>query len=159
MTDAVLAVLILLPLLITFFLKSNAALGILALTGGYALESLAGSDVHNGLINMNMGGLRQVDVDLLLILLPLILTLLLTGRSWQGRSKMITNCLGALAAGIMLVIISLPFLGAIVNLDLFNSKVWPLLQHIQAPAIIFGVTYALVLTWLSRGKEHKKHKH
>jgi hypothetical protein len=43
MSDALLATLILLPAVLAFFLKSNAALGFLALCGGFAAITLSGS--------------------------------------------------------------------------------------------------------------------
>jgi hypothetical protein len=54
MTDAVLAVIILLPISATFFFKSNAAQAILALAAGYTVVSLVGTDINNGLVSIDL---------------------------------------------------------------------------------------------------------
>jgi|GEM_PF-4828883 len=159
MTDAILAVLIIIPVALTVLLKSNAALAVLALTAGYTLESLASSDIYDGLHKLNLTGLNSADIDLLLIALPLLLTLLLTRKHWQGNTKMITQLAAALAAGVMLIIITLPFLGSLVDLNLSSSKIWPVVEHIRGPVIVFGVVYGLFVVWLVKPKPHdKKHK-
>jgi intracellular septation protein A len=158
MTDAALAVFILLPLVITYFLKSNAALAFLALCGGYALESLASSDILNGLDKANLK-VDTVSLDLLLIVLPPLLTLLLTGRAISGSKKTILYLIAALLVGVCGVMIALPFLSAVMQLSLSTSKVWSLVQHIQSFAITGGVVYSLVLIWFSKNKHpDKKHK-
>lgn len=159
MTDAILAILILLPVALVILLKSNAALAVLALCAGYTLDNLASSDITTGLTSLKLSSLSSVDIDLILLILPLILTIIFTSRSWSGRSKMISQTLAAVAAGIMLGIISMPFISSITDINLFSSKLWPLIQHIRASVIIFGVIYSLLLIWFSKTKEHsKKHK-
>lgn len=157
MTDAILALLILLPAIITFFLKSNAALGFLALATGYFIESLAGTDVNN-LVTKAGGGIQSVNIYLILLIAPLLLTLLFSGRAWAGKPKMILNIIAALAAGGVLAFVSMPFLGSIINLNLSSSKIWTQLQHIQSSLIIFGALYSLVLIWFSKTK-HPSGKH
>jgi hypothetical protein len=160
MTDITLAVLILLPVALTLVLKSNASLALLALTAGYALQSFTSSDITTGLEMININGVTDVDVDLFLLIVPLLLTLFFTSRSWQGRSKMILNVLAATAAGAMLTIISLPFISSFIDMNLSTSAIWPILQHIKTPIIVFGITYSLVMIWLSKSPSHsKKHKH
>lgn len=159
MTDITLAVLILLPVALTIILKSNASLALLALTAGYALQSFTSSDITTGLETLNITGITAVDVDLFLLIAPLLLTLFFTSRSWQGRSKMILNVLAATAAGAMLTIISLPFISSFIDMNLSTSTIWPILQHIKAPVIVFGIIYSLVMIWLSKSPSHKKHKH
>lgn len=159
MTDALLAILIILPIILTFFLKSNAALALLALTAGYSLDNLASSDISTGISNLKLGTINNVDLDLIILILPVILTLVFTARSWGGRTKMISQMLLAAATGLMLAIISLPFFSSILDLNLWSSKIWPLLQHIRASIIIFGVLFSLILIWLSKSHSHsKKHK-
>lgn len=159
MTDITLAVLILLPVALTLILKSNASLALLALTAGYALQSLTSSDIDDGLEKININGLTSVDVDLFLLVVPLLLTLFFTTRSWHGRSKMILNLMAATAAGAMLTIISLPFISSFVDMNLSSSAIWPILQHIKTPIIVFGVVYSLSMIWLAKSSGHsKKHK-
>jgi hypothetical protein len=160
MTDAILAILILLPIVLTIFLKSNAALAVLAVCTGYTLDNLAGSDLYNGMTNIKLNSLSNTDVDLILLIAPVILTLVFTTRSWHTRTKMITQLVAAAAAGLMLAIIALPFISSVVDINFSSSNLWPVLQHIRAPVIIFGIIYSLILIWLAKNKvTDKKHKH
>src|SRR4051812_21229143 len=132
MTDAVLAVIILLPVSATYFLKSNAAQAILALAAGYMVVSLVGTDINNGLVSIHLNGLSTVDVYSLLLLLPPLLTLILTARSWTGNPKMIMQLVAALALGGAWAIAFFPYFSQSLSLNLHSSKIWPQLQHIQS---------------------------
>lgn len=159
MTDAVLAVIILLPLSATFFFKSNAAQAILALAAGYTVVSLVGTDINNGLVSIHLNGLSTVDVYSLLLLIPPLLTLLLTFRSWSKNPQMVMQLIAAVALGGAWAIAFFPYFSQSLSLDLHSSKIWPQLQHIQSGIIGFAMLYALVILWLGkRSKPHGKHK-
>src|SRR5665213_3254811 len=149
MTDAVLAVLILLPLALTYFLKANAGLGFLAVCAGYVIQSLAGSDIQSVLDNAKLN-ISSADITLLLLLVPLVLTLFFSSRSWSGQSKMIINLIAALATGGLLAVIAVPYLGSLVDLSLSSSKIWPQVQHIRGTLVIAGTVYALLVVWFSK---------
>ena len=158
MTDTVLAVLILLPLALTYFLKANAGLGFLAVCTGFVVQSLAGSDIQSTLDNANLK-ISSADITLILLLVPLVLTFFFSSRSWAGQSKMIINAIAALATGGLLAIMAVPYLGSLIDLNLSSSKVWSLVQHIRGTLIFSGAIYSLLVVWFSKTKHpDKKHK-
>jgi hypothetical protein len=158
MTDAILAVLILLPVIVTYFLKSNGALGFLAICAGYTLESLAGGDIDSILHNANLKSFTNADLALIIFIASLFLTLFFSSRSWAGQSKMIINVIAAAASGILLAVVAIPYLASVVNLNLYGSKIWPEIQHIRGSLVIAGTIYALLVVWFSRTK-HPSGKH
>jgi hypothetical protein len=159
MTDAVLAVLILLPVVATFFLKHDALPIFLALAASYTIVSLVGTDINNGLVSIRLDGLSTVDVYSLLLLVPALLTLVVTSRSWTGQSKMVIQLIGALALGGAWAVTTIPYLSQSLGLSLHASKIWPQLQHIQSGLIGFAMLYGLIFLWLGKkNRSHGKHK-
>jgi hypothetical protein len=160
MTDAVVAFLILLPVAVTFFLKSSAIQAILALAAGYVIVNLVGTDINNGLMKLRLDGLSTVDIYSLILLLAPLITLVLTAKTWAGRSSMVIQLIAALALGGAWALMAMPYLSQSLGLSFHSSKIWPQLQHIQSGLIGFAMVYALVFTWLGKkNRQHgKKHK-
>lgn len=159
MNDAILAILVLLPVVITFFLKSNAALGFLAVCAGYAIVSLAGGDINGSIDKLNLNGINNSYISIAILTLPLLSTLFFSGRSWASRAKMIMNLVAAAASGLVLLIVSAPFINDVANVNLYDSAVWPLVQHARGSIVVAGTIYALVLVWFSKTRHPDKKKH
>src|SRR5581483_4454574 len=98
MADALLATLILLPAVLTFLLKSNAATAFLALCGGFAVITLSSSDIQHLIGKTKITSLTSNDVSLILLLVPLFLTLLLTFRNAVGGKRRLLQLIPALCA-------------------------------------------------------------
>lgn len=161
MSDALLAVLILLPAVLVFFLKSNAALGFLALCGGFAAITLSGSDIQHLVGQTKITSLTSNDVDLALLLLPLFLTLLLSFRAVGSRNLSLAQLVPALCAGGLLAIVAAPMFNSALNIDITQSPLWKDLQNIESYVVGIGLLSSLLLIWgggLSHAKPHKKHK-
>jgi len=157
MADVVLVALIIGPPIAVFFLKSNGALAFLSLCAGYVACTLAGNDLAN-LINKSNLRLKNTDVDLIFLLVPLILTIIFTARAYVVQTKLLMQTLAGLAAGGLLALSAVPFLGASTNLDFSQSKIWPAIQSGQSYIVGIGALYCLVLIWFFNGQPHKKHK-
>src|SRR3954467_1012840 len=99
MAEALLAVLIFLPVVLTFLLKSNAAMAFLSLCGGFAVITLSGSDIQHLVGQTKITSLTSNDVDLILLLVPTFLTLLLTFRAVSSQRLRFVQLLPALAVG------------------------------------------------------------
>lgn len=162
MTDALLATLILLPAVLTFFLKSNAAIGFLALCGGFAAITLSGSDIQHLVGQTKITSLTSNDVDLALLLVPLLLTLLLTFKSVSGKGQPLVQLLPALCAGGLLAVIAAPMLSSSLNIDITGSPFWKDLQNVESYIAAAGLLSSLLLVWAGsfsharpRGKNHK----
>lgn len=156
MADIILAVLIFGPVAITFILKSNAALSYMVLCASFVLITFGSADLNN------LSGRLDLHVDsstlnLILLILPLLLTLLLARRAFSGHLKMSLHLLTSLCAGGLLALVSVPLLNASSRADFFNNWGWTNLQRIQTPVIAAGFILSIFLIWFGGFKRHGKH--
>lgn len=162
MADVLLAILILLPPVLTFFLKSNAALGFFSLCGGFALIALSGSDIEHLVGQTKITSLTSDDIDLALLLAPTVLTLLLTFKSVSSEKQALLQLVPALCAGGLLAILAAPMFNAVLNVDITSSPFWKSLQSAESYIVGIGLAASLLLVWgggFSRAKgPSKKHK-
>lgn len=159
MTDVLLAVLILLPAALTFIFKSNAALGFLALCGGFAAITLSGSDIEQLVGQTKITSLTSNNVNLALLTIPLLLTLLFTYKSVTSKGRRYLSVLPALCAGSLLAIVAAPMLNSALQANVADSNLWKQLKDIQSYIVAGGLVSSLLLIWsggiAKRGKKHK----
>lgn len=162
MADALLATLVLLPVVITFLLKSNAAVSFLALCGGFAVITLSGGDIQHLIGKTKITSLTSNDVSLILLLVPLLLTLLLTYKNVAGGSRRLLQLVPALCAGGLLAAVAAPMFSDSLNTNLSGSEFWKELENIQSYIVSAGLLVSLLLIWsggFASTKPHaKKHK-
>jgi hypothetical protein len=162
MPNALLAVLVLLPAVLAYFLKSNAAIAFLALCGGFAAITLSGSDIEHLFGKTKITSLTSNDVDLILLAVPLLLTLLLTFRSVSARKQRLLHSIPALCAGGLLAIIAAPMFNQALNTSFSRVQLWHQIQNAQSSIVGVGLIFSLLLIWssgLMHSKSHaKKHK-
>ena len=159
MTEVLLAVLILLPAVLTFLLKSNAALGFLALCGGFAVITLSGSDIEHLLGQTKITSLTSNNVDLALLIGPLLLTMVFTYKSVTSKNRRYFSMIPALCAGGLLAVVAAPMLSDTLQTNLSSSSFWHDLQNIQSYIVGVGLLASLLLIWSGGMAKHgKKHK-
>ena len=153
-------VLILLPVAIAYFLRSNGALSFLALCGGYTAMTLSGSDIEQLVGKTKVTSLTSSNIDLALLVTPLLLTLLFTHKSASVQPVWrVLHAVCALLAGAMLTIVAGPMLGGILNISYSDSAIWKNLQSAQSYIVGIGLLVSLVIIWLNSPKPlGKKHK-
>jgi len=163
MADALLAVLILFPAVLTFFLKSNAALGFLALCGGFAATTLSGSDIDHLVGQTRITSLTSNNVDLALLAAPLLFTLILTFRSVSSKNGRYFSLIPALCAGGLLAAVAGPMFNDMLQTSVTDSAFWNHLKDAQSYIVGAGLFSSLLIIWLggfrhakSHGKHHKK---
>ncbi|HLB66705.1 MAG TPA: hypothetical protein VJJ78_03885 [Candidatus Saccharimonadales bacterium] len=157
MADVILAVLIFAPAVLTYFLRSNAALSFLALCGAFTLITLGSAELKDLTGQLNI----QVDastLNLVLLMVPLLATLLLTRKAFSGQMKTIMHLATALCAGGLLALVSVPLLNASARTNFADSWGWANLQKIQVPLIAAGFLLSLLLVWFNKSRHPKKHK-
>ena len=161
MSEALLAAIILLPLLVTFLLKSNAALAFLALCAGFTLQFFVVVDTKSALSKAGLSISGNV-LSILLIIVPAALTLLLC-RGPSSRSikslKALLNFLAALALGAAAALMVAAYIGKFQGTTLTESKIWHYLLMAQTEIIAAGVVLSLLLIWLGNRKSHTKDHH
>lgn len=158
MADIALGVLIFAPLVITYFLKSNAALSFLVLCASYVLNVSVIGDLKHLLSETNLS-LTNETIGLTLIFLPLVITLLLSRRSTSHDLMLFWQLIAALALGGLLALSVGPLLASSGQFDVTSSKFWNGLNSVQAWIIGGGALLSLVLTWFGGIKHAKKHSH
>jgi len=159
MAEALLATLLLLPAVISYFLKSNAAVSFLALCGGFAVSTISGSDIQHLFGKTQINSLTPDDISLLLLALPLILTLLLTFRSITSRGLRLAHTIPAVCAGGLLAAVSAPIFSNALNINLVHSPLWKDLQLAQSYVVGTGLIASLLLVWASGLGYARSHKH
>ena len=157
MADAALAVLVFTPVLLTYLLKSNAALSYLTLCGSFALVTLGSADLRELTGHLDLR-VDSTTLNLVLLILPVFMTLLLTRRAFSGQLKTILHTLTALCAGGLLALVAVPLLSVSAAADFANSWGWDILQAVQTPLISAGLVLSLSLIWFGKKSKAKHHK-
>src|SRR5579885_642453 len=147
MTDVYLAILVFLPAVLTYLLKSNASSSFLALCGGFTLFTLSGSDIEQLLGKTQITSLTSNNVDLALLVLPLLVTLLLTYRLVTAKNSRYFQLAPALCAGALLAIVAGPMLSSALSVDFSQSQAWNDLQNAQTYIVAAGLISSLLLLW------------
>ena len=159
MPDALLAAIILAPLLITWLFKSNGALAFLTLAGSFTLITLGSAELQDLTGHLDI----QIDantLNLAVLGVPLLVTMLLTRRTFSDVKKLksILYLAAAVCAGGLLALISVPLLNASARTNFAGSWGWTNLQKIQVPAVAAGLILSLLLVWFQKQPHAKKHK-
>jgi hypothetical protein len=157
MNDVVLGAIILAPALVTFLLKSDAALGFLTLCAGFVLSTSAIGDLKRLLSETNLS-VTESTLALILLCVPLGITLLVTRNSSGKKAKFWFHLATALCIGGFLALSLGPVLERSSQLDVTASQFWDELQNIQSIIIGAGSLLSLGIIWFSCLKPHKKRK-
>ena len=158
MTDIILGAIIILPVAISFLLKSNGAIGFLTVCAGFVLSTSAVGDLKQLLNQMDLT-VTETTLALVLVSAPMLLTLLLVRSPARHGPMFIMQLLAALAAGGLLALTIGPLLGESDEFNLNNSQIWKTLQDIQAPFIGAGALISFMLIWAGGFQHHRKKKH
>lgn len=156
MADFVIVLLIALPATLVYFLKSNGAVVFLALCAGYVAAALAGNELADSLSASDFK-LRNTDLDLLFMFLPLAFSIFLTSGAVAGKSRVVMHAIAAGLAGALFVVAGAFFLNISLHLSLEDTKIWPQLRHAQSYIAGGGALYALILLWFFSKHPLKKH--
>ena len=157
MAEILLAVLVFGPLGLTFLIKSNAALGFLVLCAGFVLSTSVIGDLKHLLSQLNLSTTSST-IGLIFLVVPLVLTLLLTRGSAGKGFKFWLQLAAALAAGGLLALSVGPVLASSSQFDVTTSGFWTSLQKIQSEIIGLGALISLLLIWFGGLKRYAHHK-
>jgi len=163
---AVLAALVLLPVIVIAILRVNGAIAFMSLCLGSVLVTYTSGDVTSifGSFSASHNSLTTNQwVQLSLLVIPFLLTVLFTRRSVKGGKK-VTNILPALATGLLFALLIVPLLPADAQHQIHHLQAWTQLDDAQTGVILGGAFFSLVFllfTHRAHGEEEgkKKHKH
>lgn len=157
MDNLILAVAILLPLSLAYFLRSNGAASFLTLSGGFTLMTLSGGDLEQLVGKVRITSLSSSNLDLALLGLPLLLTLLLTHKSAPSSGmRRWLHAVCALLAGALLALLTAPMASDVFNTSYSASVVWKDLQKFQSTIVGVGFILSLLLVWFKGSKKSEK---
>jgi hypothetical protein len=161
MTDMLLVVLVFGPFALSLLLKSNAALAFLSLSAGTAVVTYGGDDINKAIQQLGLGPYSTNTVELFLLIVPLVVTLLVTRKTVANRSKSYFQAVSALCAGGLLALAAVPLLNGSGDINFSDSSAWINLQKFQAAIVGIGALCALVTVWSASLKKHsgKSKKH
>lgn len=157
----VIGILIGLPLVFSFILRVNAGILFLALCAGSVLSQFVGNDavqLVDSFFPRSNGDITGSITQLILLLLPAVLTIVFMRRSITG-SKTLINLLPAVASGLLTALLTVPLLSPGIRFNIMTSEAWDILQQFQSLIIGAGAFVSLLVLWGSKPKhDKKKHK-
>ncbi|MEX2006609.1 MAG: hypothetical protein WD877_00305 [Candidatus Saccharimonadales bacterium] len=155
MAEIILVLIILAPALLTYFLKSNASLGFLSLCAGFITAMFATSDIQ-GLLNDAGVWTDFSQINIFLILVPLVLTLILSRKSvWRGPLFILQVAIG-LGAGAVSALLAGPALVQAGIVNYTDSGIWTELSKAQTYLVAGTAIASLAVVWFSGMKHFRK---
>ena len=158
---AVLSIIIALPIVLTFVLKSNPRLGFLSLSVGALLQFYAGSELLKNLNENDINVGSDNTVMIAIALTPYILTLIFTRGSLKKLSKAIVQIIPMVATGLLMACIVVPYISGDIAKDITSLQIWIELDKYKGAIVAVGALTSLAGYWMSAGKTRKldkKHK-
>lgn len=156
-----LALLVGIPVVLLFWLRSNAAVVFLALCTGSVVAKYV-SNSTNGPLNdlmAKLGPSSQNYVQIGIILLPAVITALLLRQHVSG-AKMIINIIPAAMCGLAVAVLVVPLLPYGAKSLAESDKSWTMINQYQPLIFAGGALVSFLLLWSDhrkRGKHHGKH--
>ena len=159
MAEIILALLIATPLILTYFLRCDAALGFLALCTGFTAATYASGSTQHWLDHLASSGqlLSTNAINFIMIVVPLLVTLLIT-RKHILRKRFYLEVIPAIASGGLLALTVAPLLSDWVNVNFDRVSFWDQLQKQEAIIVGIGALFSLVAVWITDFKVHSKKK-
>jgi hypothetical protein len=159
MTGALLMGLLVGPIVLMTVLRINAAMVFLSICLGSVLLQFVGPDALSlvGLFTAHGSSIGKSTVQLVLVLLPVILTALFMIRSVHGK-KIIVNIFPAVSASVLLLLVIQPLLSDGVRGTITATSWWPQLNQSSDLIIGIGALMCLLYLWTMRQKSHADHK-
>lgn len=154
------ALIIIVPVALLFFLRVNAAIVFLSLCLGSVLERFAGSDGHA--FSSLLSSSRLVSgygIALALLLLPAIFTMVVMIGTARGKMRAVLNLLPALAVGTLGLLLAVPLCSPGLRGAVQASVIWHHVQQAQVLVVSLGAIISLLFLWLQRPKRSSHDKH
>lgn len=155
----ILIILLAAPLILLIALRINAALVFLSLCLGNVLVQFIGPDAGTILssgVARAPGGLppNQSYINLLLLLLPVVLTMLIMIHSVRGKAKLAFNLLPAAGVSLLGVLLAVPLLSAGLTGSITQLALWSELENLQTLILSLSTLLCLLFLWMQRPKAH-----
>jgi hypothetical protein len=155
----ILIALLVVPLVVLMALRINAAIVFLSLCLGNVLVQFIGTDAGTLLSSTSARApgvipSSQSYVDLVLLLLPVILTMVIMIHTVQGP-KLAFNILPAIGVSVLGVLLAVPLLSAGLTGAITGLTLWHKLVALQSLVLSVTTLLCLLFLWMQRPKTHK----
>jgi hypothetical protein len=151
------------PALAIVVLRLNGAMMFLSLCLGSILVQYVGSSTNDlmNLISPQAGNFSKGTVDLALLLIPAIVTGVVTLLSVHGRLRILFNILPAIATSSLAVLLAVPSLSPHLAANLETESLWHYISHAESIIVSSGAVVSLLALWTQRRsfKGHDEHRH
>lgn len=158
----ILAGIVLVPLFLISFFRSNSMVVFMSLCLGSVLATYATPDIAFFLTEIF--GLDQLTVSqwskLIVLVTPPALAIIFTMRSVSGSRRFI-NVLPALATGPLFALLAVPLLPADLQKNLMHASLWHTLDNLQTAILLGGAFFSLMFLFITShrpAKSDEKHK-
>lgn len=154
-----------LPLVLMMVLRINAGIVFLSLCLGNVLVQFIGPDAAT---IMSSASARtpgttppsQSYVNLVLLLLPVVLTMVIMIHSVKGRAKLAFNLLPSIGVSTLGVLLAVPLLSAGLTGAIVGLPLWKELENLQTLILSASACLCLLFLWMQRPKKsHDDDKH
>jgi len=146
------------PVILAAVLRVNANYLFLSGALGYLLSNFVGKNEQLRSVfvnNLHLTGSASNNLQLTLILLPVVITMVAMIGTVHKRA-LIINLVSSLAVGVLLAVLIVPLLPS--SLNIMSNTLWNQLKNVQDIVVAAGSTYVLVRILISRPKHgHSKH--
>jgi hypothetical protein len=164
----ILIILLAVPLVVLMVLRINAALVFLSLCLGNVLVEFIGPDAGTMLSSTTarapgVAAPSQSYVNLILLLLPVILTMVIMIHSVRGHAKLAFNLLPAIGVTTLGVLLAVPLLSVGTTSAIMEQPLWHKLESLQSLILSASTLLCLLFLWMQRPKKpvdpekHGKH--
>lgn len=146
------------PVLLALFMRVSAVFLFTSIAAGSLLVSYWGDDAGLALGMMMRGQNTNLIAQLILLLLPVVLSLFFLKRT-MPKSKFLLHLPVQVANSLTLAVLALPLLDSNIQKELYANHYGNALRESQD--VVVGVTALLIMfiMWMTyRHKEDKKHK-
>jgi hypothetical protein len=151
------------PALTIVFLRINAAMVFLSLCLGAVLVQYVAPQAEDllNLITPKAGAISNSTLELILLLLPAVVTSIVTLLSVHGKGRALFNVLPAVAVGALFVLLAVPILPEHITRAFEAEQAWKILSKSEALAIGAGGLISMFFLWSQRRnfKHHDKRRH
>ena len=156
--DVLLAAIVLIPVIACTVLRVNAVMVFLSLCLGDILVKYVASDANSLLTLFAPGISNKVTsfIQLIVLLLPVVLTSVIMMFSITNRTKVIVNILPAIGVGYLGVLLIVPLLPPDIRGSVQSATLWP--EFVKLQSLVVGVVPSLGLFFLWRQRKRGVHE-
>jgi hypothetical protein len=149
------------PLLALVVLRTNGAMVFLSLCAGAVLVQYVSPQANDfmNFITPHANAVSNSTVALALLLIPAIVTAVVTLLSLSGRTRVLINILPSVAASMLAVLLAVPLLPKKLADTMQQQQAWHVLSKAEALVVGAGAIISLFFLWSQRRNFKQGDKH